>query len=388
MDKKDFYEVLGVAKTATTDEIKKAYRKKAMEFHPDKNPGNKEAEEKFKEAAEAYDILGNQEKRAKYDRFGHEGFMNSGASGYSHVDFDLGTIFEKFGDIFSGGFSGFDTIFNRGGGGGYQQQRRVRKGSNLRITVKLTLEEIATGVEKNIKLKKQVACNTCHGTGTKSNDGKATCQTCHGSGQVLQTERTVFGLFQQASTCSTCQGTGEVIKDPCPACKGQGVVAGEEIVTVTIPAGVASGMQLSIRDKGNAAPHGGINGDLLVVIEEIPHALFEREGLNLYLNYFISFPQAVSGASVEIPTIDGKAKIKIQPGTQSGHIVRLRGKGLPDVQRMGHGDLIVNINVWTPKTLSKEEKAIIEKFMDAPNFAPKPDKSETSFFSKIRNAFK
>lgn len=383
MEKRDYYEVLGVAKTASADEIKKAYRKKAMEFHPDRNPGDKEAEEKFKEAAEAYDVLSNPDKKARYDQFGHAGM--GGASGGYNIDFDLSSIFERFGDIFGGGFGGF------GGFGGYSGGRsagkRVRQGSNIRIKVKLTLEEINAGVEKKIKIQKYVPCSHCDGTGAKDKNSVTTCPTCKGNGQVVNQQRTMFGVMQQVSVCPDCGGTGQVIKDKCPHCGGNGVVKGEEVVSINIPAGVAEGMQLTMRGKGNAAPNGGVNGDLLVLIEEQEHELFERNGNNIYLNYYISFPQAALGASVEVPTLTGKARIKITAGTQSGQILRLQGKGLPELNSRMMGDLIVNINVWTPKNLSKDEKAAIEKFMESDNFKPKPNKNDKGFFNRVRQFF-
>ncbi len=384
MEKRDYYEVLGVAKTASADEIKKAYRKKAMEFHPDRNPGDKEAEEKFKEAAEAYDVLSNPDKKARYDQFGHAGMGGAPGGGYN-MDFDLSSIFERFGDIFGGGFGGF------GGFGGYSGGRsagkRVRQGSNIRIKVKLTLEEINAGVEKKIKIQKYVPCSHCDGTGAKDKNSVTTCPTCKGNGQVVNQQRTMFGVMQQVSVCPDCGGTGQVIKDKCPHCGGNGVVKGEEVVSINIPAGVAEGMQLTMRGKGNAAPNGGVNGDLLVLIEEQEHELFERNGNNIYLNYYISFPQAALGASVEVPTLTGKARIKITAGTQSGQILRLQGKGLPELNSRIIGDLIVNVNVWTPKNLSKDEKAAVEKFMDSDNFKPKPNKSEKGFFNRVRQFF-
>ena len=387
MKKKDYYEILEVSRNASADEIKTAYRKKAMEYHPDRNQGNKEAEEKFKKAAEAYDILSNPSKKERYDRYGDAGV--GGGGGYGHVDFDLGTIFERFGDLFSGGFSsggfsGFENFSQRT----YNQSKRTRKGSNLRVKVKLTLEEIGKGIEKKIKIKKYVACPDCGGVGSKSKNATTRCPHCHGTGHTVRAERTAFGIFQQTALCSTCHGSGEIIKDPCPKCKGNGIVQGEEVVAVNIPAGVAEEMQLTVREKGNAAPNGGINGDLYVVIEEIPHALFERSENNLYLNYHISFPQAALGASIEIPTLDGKAKVKIPAGTQSGHIMKLSGKGLPDVRGIGYGDLFVCVNVWIPQQLSKEEKVIIENFEGKENFIPKPEKKDNSFFGRFRSFFR
>lgn len=390
MEKRDYYEVLGVAKTASADEIKKAYRKKAMEYHPDRNPGNKEAEEKFKEAAEAYDVLSNPDKKSRYDQFGHAGMSGAAGGGYG-VDFDLNTIFERFGDLFGGGFSGggFSGFggFGGGGFGGGRAQRRVRQGSNIRVKVKMTLEDINSGVEKKLKIQKHVPCTHCGGSGAKDAHSKTTCPTCKGSGQVVNQQRTMFGVMQQVSVCGTCGGTGEVIKDKCSHCGGTGVMQGEEVVSINIPAGVSDGMQLSMRGKGNAAPNGGVNGDLLVLIEEQEHDLFERNGNNIYLNYFISFPQAALGATVEIPTLTGKVRVKIAPGTQSGQILRLQGKGLPELNSRSIGDLIVNINVWTPKNLNKEEKAAIERFMDADNFKPRPDKKDKGLFSRVKQMF-
>ena len=389
MEKRDYYEVLGVAKTASADELKKAYRKLAMQYHPDRNPGNKEAEEKFKEAAEAYDVLSNPDKRARYDQFGHAG-MSAGAGGYDVGGFDLNSIFERFGDLLggAGGFrGGFSDFFGGGAGYGGRAQKRVRRGSDLRIKVKLTLEEIAKNTEKKLKIQKDVPCPECGGTGAKDKSSMTTCQKCHGSGQVVTQQRSMFGIMQSVSVCPDCGGTGEVIKDKCPHCNGKGTVRGEEIVTVNIPAGVENGMQLSMRGKGNAAPNGGVNGDLIVLVEEIDHPVFERDGNNLYINYYISFPQAALGDTVQIPILNGFAKVKIAPGTQSGQMLRLQGKGLPELNGRIMGDLIVNVNVWVPKSLSKDEKDAIAKFAGSENFAPKPGAKDKSFFSRVKQFF-
>jgi molecular chaperone DnaJ len=383
--KKDYYEILGTGKDASAEELKKAYRKKAMEYHPDRNPGNKDAEEKFKEAAEAYDVLSSPEKRARYDQFGHAGVSGaSGNSGGYGIDLDLETIFERFGDLlgghFGGGFSGFT-------GGRRQQRPQKRKGTNLRVTVKLTFEEIAVNTEKKLKIKKHIPCPQCNGLGTKDRANIITCPQCNGSGHVLHQQRSMFGIMQQAVMCDKCHGEGTIVKNPCSNCHGTGTVVGEEVILISIPAGVQDGMQLSMREKGNAASRGGINGDLIVAIEEIPHELFEREGNNLYLNYYISFPQAALGGSVDIPTLDGKARIKLTAGTQGGQVLRLQGKGLPELHTHKRGDLIVNVNVWTPKTLTKEEKETIEKFLNSDNFTPKPGKNEKSFFNRVRQFF-
>ena len=382
MAKRDYYEVLGVDKNAGEQEIKKAYRQKAIQYHPDKNPDNKEAEEKFKEAAEAYEVLSNSEKRQRYDQFGHAGVGGaSGSQGFGGMNME--DIFSRFGSIFEDfGFGGFG-----GGSRSYSSRSRgVQRGSNLRIKVKLTLEEIAKGVEKNIKVQKYIACKACGSTGGKSSDSVKTCPSCHGSGYTVRVQQSIFGAMQMQSECSQCHGTGKIITDKCPHCAGNGIIKGEEVINIKIPAGVANGMQLSMNGKGNAAPNHGINGDLFVLIEEIPHDLFERDGNNLYLEHFISFPQAVLGTSVDIPTIDGKARIKITPGTQSGTLLRLHGKGLPELQSYQKGDLIVNINVWIPKNLTKEEKQQIESYMNAENFQPKAQK-QSSFFKRVKQFF-
>ena len=381
MAKRDYYEVLGVDKNATPDELKKAYRKLALQYHPDRNPGDKEAEEKFKEAAEAYDVLSNPEKKARYDQFGHAGV--DGAYGQGGMNMD--DIFSQFGSIFGDLFGGgFRTGFTGFGGGG--AARRVLRGTNLRIKVKLTLEEIDRGCEKKIKVSKYVPCKTCNGSGAR--DGKMeTCSHCHGTGVVTETKRTILGMMQTQSACPQCGGEGRIIKDKCHDCHGDGIVKSDEIITITIPAGVQDGMQLAMQGQGNVAPHNGIAGDLIVLIEEQEHDTFERQDANLYYNAFITFSEAALGASVEIPTLSGKVKIKIEPGTPSGRVVRLRGKGLPVVNGYGRGDLLVCLNVWVPKNLSKEEKKTLEELQKHDNFKPNPTKQERGFFDKMKEMF-
>ena len=380
MEKRDYYEVLEVTKTATAEEIKKAYRKKAIQFHPDKNPGDKTAEEKFKEAAEAYDVLSNPDKRARYDQFGHAGMGGAAGNGGPFGGFSGGMsmddIFSMFGDIFGGrGGGGF-------GGGGSQQQRRYR-GSDLRVKVKLTLKEISTGVEKKFKLKKYVPCTHCHGTGAEGNGGSETCPTCKGSGSVIRNQQTILGTMQTRTTCPTCNGEGKIIKNKCKECGGDGIVYGEEVVTVKIPAGVAEGMQLSMSGKGNAGKHNGVPGDLLILVEEEPHESLIRDENDLVYNLLLSFPAAALGGAVEIPTIDGKVKVKIDAGTQPGKVLRLRGKGLPSVNGYGTGDLLVNVSVYVPEALTKDEKNILEKLDASDNFKP-----NTSIKEKIFKKFK
>jgi molecular chaperone DnaJ len=381
MDKRDYYDVLGVSRDASADELKKAYRKMALKYHPDKNPGDKDSEEKFKEAAEAYEVLSDQDKRSRYDRFGHQGVKGSGFGGGQHMSMD--DIFSHFGDIFGdvfgGGFSGF------GSGGG--TRRRVNRGSNLRVKVKLSLKEIATGVEKKIKLNKYVRCKVCHGSGAERGTSKSTCPTCQGRGQVTKVTNTFLGQMQTSSTCPQCGGEGEVITSKCHECQGNGIVRGEEVVTFKIPAGVGEGMQLSVSGKGNYAARGGVPGDLLVLIEEEDHPDLIRDGNNLLYDMYISFSDAALGTSEEVPTVDGKAKIKIAAGTQGGKVLRLKGKGLPDVNGYGKGDLLVNVNVWTPKSLTREEKKILEKLQTAENFKPKPTSRDKSYFERMREFF-
>lgn len=384
--KRDYYEVLGVSKSASADEIKKAYRKVAMQFHPDRNPGDKEAEEKFKEAAEAYDVLSNEEKKSKYDRFGHQAFAPGmgGGGGYGNMNTD--DIFSQFGDIF--GDDMFSSFFGGGGGRrGGGRAARGQRGSNLRIKMKLTYEEIAKGVTKNVKVKKYVVCGTCAGSGAKDKGSVQTCATCNGSGQVRKVTSTFLGQMQTVTTCPTCNGEGTTVTAKCGACKGEGRVYGEETISIDIPAGVQEGMQLSMSGKGNAGERGGAPGDLIIQIEEEQHGELHRDGLNVAYDLYISFPDAAFGTSVEVPTIDGRAKIKIPAGTQSGKIFRLKGKGFPEVQGYGKGDQLIHVNVWTPQHLNAEEKEALEKLSRSENFKPNPNKSDKSFFDRVREAF-
>jgi len=385
MSKRDYYEVLGVGKTSSAEEIKKAYRKVAMQYHPDRNPGDKAAEEKFKEAAEAYEILSDNDKKAQYDRYGHAGVSSNGRGGFSGGGMNMDDIFSQFGDVF--GDDLFGSFF--GGGqrrGGGQRSRGIR-GSNLRIKLKLTYEEIAKGVNKNIKVKKYVSCSTCGGNGAKDKSSIQTCSTCGGSGQVRKVQNTFLGQMQTVTTCPTCSGEGTTITSKCGTCKGEGRVFNEETVSIDIPAGVVEGMQLNISGKGNAGERGGSPGDLIILIEEEPHKELQREGLNVVYDLHISFTDAVFGIQTEVPTIDGRAKIKIPAGTQSGKIFRLKGKGFPNVNSYEKGDQLVHINVWTPQHVSSEEKAMLDKLNNSPNFKPNPDKSDKSFFDKMREIF-
>lgn len=385
MSKRDYYEVLGVDKNVSPEDLKKAYRKLALKYHPDRNPGDKEAEEKFKEAAEAYDVLSNPDKKARYDQFGHAGL--DGAGGYGAQGMSMDDIFSNlgniFGDLFGGGgfsFSGFGDSHSRGG------SRSMSRGSNLRIKVKLTLEEIDKGVEKKIKVNKYVSCKTCGGTGARNNSYE-TCSHCHGTGVITELRRSLFGQMQTQSACPYCGGQGRIIKDKCPDCHGEGIVKAEDIITINIPAGVSDGMQLSMRGQGNAAPHGGIPGDLIIQVEEIPNEIFERQDNNLFYNAFITFADAAMGGSIEIPTLNGKVRVKIEQGTPSGKVIRLKGKGLPDLNGYSRGDLLVSINVWIPKSLTKEEKSILEDLGKRPNFQPNPSKQERGFFDKMKDLF-
>ncbi|WP_316765328.1 molecular chaperone DnaJ [Pedobacter frigiditerrae] len=388
MSKRDFYDILGVTKSASAEEIKKAYRKLAIKYHPDKNPDDKAAEDKFKEAAEAYEVLSSPEKKQRYDQYGHAGVGGAaGGGGYGGGGMNMDDIFSQFGDIFGGGGSPFDSFFgggqqSRGGGG-----RRVAKGSNLRIKVKLTLEEIANGAEKKIKVNKQITCKTCDGSGAKDKGSVSTCKTCGGSGAVRRVTNTILGQMQTTATCPTCHGSGQQITAKCGACHGEGTVRGEETITINIPAGVSEGMQLSMAGKGNAAPNGGVPGDLIILIEELPHETLKREGNNIVYDLHVSIVDAALGYSAEVPTIDGKAKIKIEPGTQSGKLLRLKGKGIPEINSYHRGDEIIHVNIWTPKTLSSEEREILEKLRESPNFKPQPNKNDKSFFDKMKEYF-
>ncbi|MDL2265854.1 molecular chaperone DnaJ [Parabacteroides sp. OttesenSCG-928-G07] len=382
MAKRDYYEVLEVTRTATVEEIKKAYRKKAIEFHPDKNPGNTEAEEKFKEAAEAYDILSDSQKRQRYDQFGHAGVGSSAQGGGFGGGMSMEDIFSQFGDIFGGHF-GFGGFSGFGGGGG---RRRVNRGSDLRVKVKLNLKEIANGVEKKIKVKKYVACSKCHGSGAEDDKSVKTCDTCRGSGVVTRVANTILGQMQTQTTCPTCNGEGKQITQKCTQCEGEGIVRDDDIITINIPAGVAEGMQLSMSGKGNAAKHGGVNGDLLILVEEEPHPELIRDDNDLLYNLLLTVPQAALGTTVEVPTVDGKAKLKIDPGTQPGKVLRLRNKGLPSVNSYGTGDLLVNVSVYIPEKLSATEKDTLTGLENSPNFQPGKTIKE-KIFSKFRSIF-
>ena len=387
MAKRDFYEVLGVNKNATEDELKKAYRKLALKYHPDRNPGDKEAEEKFKEAAEAYGVLSDKDKRARYDQFGEAGLGDGG--GFSADGMDMNDIFSRFGDIFGdifggGGFGGFGGFSGRSGGG----RRNVNRGSSLRVRIPLTLEDIDKGVNKKIKINKYVPCSTCGGSGAKAGSSMDTCPHCHGSGVIIQVQRTILGQMQTQSVCPNCGGEGKIIKEKCHDCHGDGIVKREEVIEIDIPAGVSDGMQLSFSGKGNAGARNGIAGDLIVSIEEIKHEHFERDGSNLCLQTYITFSQAVMGTTLEVPTLNGKVKFKVEQGMQSGKIYRLRGKGLPDINNpYNRGDLLVRVDVWVPKSVTKEQKNLLEKLDTMDNFQPNPSPKDKSFFDKMKDIF-
>jgi molecular chaperone DnaJ len=390
MAKRDYYEILGVTKGASAEEIKKAYRKVALQFHPDRNQGDKAAEEKFKEAAEAYEILSDQQKKAKYDQFGHAGMDPSNFGGHSYQG-NMEDIFRNFGDIFGGGggggFDPFESFFGGGGGRG-QQRARGKRGSNLRVRVKLTLVDVANGVRKSLKVKKHVQCHTCHGSGAKDASSVGKCTVCNGSGVVRKVQNTILGQMQTSSTCYQCNGSGQQITKKCATCNGLGVEYGEETISVDIPAGVQDGMQLSMGGKGNAGEQGGPAGDLIIQIEVEQHAELEIDGQNVIYNLHVSFIDAVLGSQIEVPTIEGKAKFKIPAGTQAGKIFKLAGKGLPSVNSYGRGDQLILINVYTPTDITSEERKLLEKLREAPNFKPKPGvKQERGFFDRVKDMF-
>ena len=385
MAKRDYYEVLGVQKSASADEIKKAYRKLAVKYHPDKNPGNKEAEEKFKEAAEAYSVLSDADKKAKYDQFGHAGVDGAGpdfSGGFGNLNDILNDL---FGGAFGGGFGGFGGF--GGGFGGGQRRERVYRGRDIRVRVKLTLEEIARGVEKEISVEKNVPCPDCGGRGARNSSDIKTCPACNGTGQVQRVVNSFLGQTVTYSTCQQCGGEGKIISNPCHTCNGTGLVRQRESIKVKIPAGVEAGMQMTVQGEGHAAKNNGINGDLLVVIEEQEHPDFRREGSNLLYTKVISVVDAMLGCEVEIPCLDGKQKIRVEPGTQSGTVTRLRGKGLPSVNSYGTGDLYVKIAVWIPKKLTKEERALFESIRQNESLKPNPTKDDKSFFEKLKDLF-
>ncbi|MBC8045463.1 MAG: molecular chaperone DnaJ [Fimbriimonadaceae bacterium] len=386
MAKRDYYEILGVNKNAAADEIKKAYRKAALQFHPDKNPGNKESEEKFKEAAEAYDVLSTPEKKQRYDQFGHAGVNGAGGFG-GGGNMNMDDIFTNFGDIFGEGI--FENFFGGGGRGTRQQRGTGKRGSNIRIKVKLTLQEIAEGAKKTIKVKKYVACDTCKGSGAKDASSVSTCKTCKGQGHVRRVQNTILGQMQTTTTCPTCHGSGQQITANCPKCHGEGRAYAEDTITIDIPAGVNDGIELSMNSRGNAGERNGPNGDLLISIEEIPHEDLKREGSHVFYNLFISYPDAALGTNVEVPTIDGKVRIKIPEGTQGGHIMKLKGKGLASLNSYGKGDQIIQVNIWVPKHLSGEEKKTLEKLNASKNFQPdiNETKKDKGFFDKMKGIF-
>ena len=383
--KRDYYEILGVDKNSDDATIKKAYRKLAMQYHPDRNPGDKAAEEKFKEAAEAYEVLSDADKKARYDRYGHAGVEGMGGGrGFSGGGMTMEDIFQQFGDVFGDGGSPFEAFFGGQGGG---RSRTGQKGSNLRIKVALTLEEVDAGVTKKIKVKKQVTCKTCNGSGAKDKGSVSTCGTCNGSGYVRQIKNTFLGQMQTTVVCPKCNGSGHSIAAYCGTCKGEGRMMEDELIEIEIPAGVQDGMQLSMRGKGNAGQNGGPAGDLLITIEEKQHEHFSRDNQNVIFDLFLNFADAALGTNVEVPTLTGKVKVKIPAGTQSGKIFRLKGKGLPSIQAYGRGDQLIHVNIWTPKHLDDNEIAILEKMRTMPNFKPNPGVGERGFFERMKEFF-
>lgn len=392
-NKRDYYEVLGVSKTANADEIKKAYRKLALKYHPDRNPGDKEAEEKFKEAAEAYDVLSDADKRAKYDQFGHsmgqQGFPGGGfggAGGFHQGGWTVDDIYEAFGDIFGGRFGG--TGFGGATGGSRRRaQPRQRRGTDLRIRVKLSLDEIANGVTKTLKIPTFMPCDHCKGTGAKDGVAFATCQTCHGTGTVIEQHQSFFGMEQVQVTCPTCEGTGKVISEPCQYCRGEGVVRKDEQVSFTIPAGVSDGETLTLQGHGNAPRHGGRRGDLLIVVEELKHPELIRDGNDIIYNLMLDLPTAILGGTVEVPIINSKARLTIAPGTQPGKVLRMRGKGLPSREYGGtRGDELINVMVYIPEKLTDAERQAIESIKNSPNLTPGEDEKKR-LFSKFKHIF-
>lgn len=385
MAKRDYYEVLGVSKSATADELKKAYRKLAIQYHPDKNQGDKEAEEKFKEIAEAYSVLSDPQKKARYDQFGHAGMSgNGGFGGAGGMNMD--DIFSQFGDIF-GDDSPFGQFFGGGRSSGRRGGRVMKKGSDLRIKLKLNIQEIANGVEKKIKVKRYDACNSCGGNGAKHGSSLSNCQTCNGSGQVRRVQQTMLGQMVSTSTCPTCNGDGKVIQERCEVCFGEGRQLVEDLISIKIPAGVADGMQLSMAGKGNYPTRGGISGDLLIVIEEEEHNELKRDGNNIIFDLHLNFIDAILGKEVEVPTVDSKVKLMIKAGTQSGEILRLKGKGLRDLNGYVVGDQLIHVSLYTPKNVTSEERVMLEKLRNSPNFIPKPEGNNKSIFDKFKDFF-
>jgi molecular chaperone DnaJ len=383
MTKRDFYEILGVSKSSDQDSIKKAYRKVAMQHHPDRNQGDKAAEDKFKEAAEAYEILSDPDKKAKYDRFGHAGVDPNAGFGAGASGMTMDDIFSHFGDVFGDSGSPFESFFGKSGG----RSQGGNKGTNLRIKVSMTLEEIASGITKKIKVKKQMTCKTCHGSGAKDSKSIKTCGTCNGQGYVRQVRSTFLGQMQTTTTCPNCNGTGQTVSASCTSCKGSGLETGEETLEIQIPAGVEDGMQLSMRGKGNAGGQGGPAGDLLISIEQKDHEHFSREGVNIHYDLYLNFADAALGCNLEVPTLQNAAKIKVPPGTQAGKIFRLKNLGLPSIQSYEKGDQLIHINLWTPKNLTSEEKALLEKMRTMVNFQPAPGSGEKGFFERMKEYF-
>jgi len=382
----DYYELLGVQRKASADEIKKAYRKLAVKYHPDKNPGDKAAEDKFKEISQAYEVLSDSNKRAQYDQFGHDGLRGTNYRDFNNVN----DVFSAFGDIFGGGFGGgiFDEVF----GGGGQRRRRGHQGqpgSDLRIRLPLSLEEIATGVEKKLKVRRQRTCDTCKGNGARTSSGRTTCPQCQGTGELRQVSRSMFGQFVNIAACPTCEGEGKVVKDPCPACHGEGRQQGESTIKVTVPAGVSNGNYIPLQGQGNAGRRGGPPGDLLVVIEEEEHQHFTRNGDDIIFNLLISFPQATLGGEVEVPTLAGKARLTIEPGTPPGRMLRMREKGIPHLNNYGRGDQLVRVQVWVPRKLTAHEKELLRELQKSEHIQPTEEeqRGERSFFEKVKDVF-